>query len=391
LKKNKLFKKIINEIKPVREHDSKSVIRQAYEIFRIAITAQYTPSEYYMYNIQKADRNISELARYISNTVWVEQIWSKLTKVQWEDILQNKWLFHLYFSNIGLPVTKVLGYYSQDGGLVQTGTVIENVNALINYLHEIKPDTLVIKPIYGGKGKYVVVFESLQFKNDHITGISISGKEHRLMDIIESIMTHSNRYSGFLLEEKVKQHSVFNTLNPYTTNTIRIQTFLKKSGEPVILAAVVRCGRKGSEVDNLSRGGFSRGINIQTGIVNEGGLLSDKKRNKWIEFHPDLNTPLHQVEIPYWDALVETITDFIRCTPFARMVGWDVIVSETGPVVIEGNPDMGLDIVQSHTNGLLTDELINDLNDLGVRVNRSAFNRLSLRMMHSTMRRWLNV
>jgi hypothetical protein len=218
------------------------------------------------------------------------------------------------------------------------------------------------------KGKYVVVYESLQFKNDHITGISISGKEHRLMDIIESIMNHSNRYSGFLLEEKVKQHSVFNTLNPYTTNTIRIQTFLKKSGEPVILAAVVRCGRKGSEVDNLSRGGFSRGINIRTGIVNEGGLLSDKKRNKWIEYHPDLNTPLMQVEIPYWDVLVETITDFIRCTRFARMVGWDVIISETGPVVIEGNPDMGLDIVQSHTNGLLTDELINDLNDLGVRV-----------------------
>jgi hypothetical protein len=385
---HKRLNTIKKELAPDREPGSKSALRQWYEISRIALTAQYTPSEYYLYDIHKKEKTLKDLSRYISNTVWVEQVWSGLTNERWDQILQNKWLYNLYYTSKGLPVSNVYGYLSSDGGLMSDGTRVQTVNDVYVYLRELQPETLVVKPICGGQGKFVVAFDTLHYSENDITGTGISGKAYQLFDVFDPIMKRAHRYSGFLMEEKVEQSEFMKKLNPFTTNTLRITTFLKKNGEPVLLGGIVRCGRKGSEVDNLSRGGFSRGIDVDTGYVRGYGLLSDKSRNTWITEHPDLHIPLERCEIPGWRKIVDTIKKFAVNTPFARMVGWDIIVTDFGPVFIEGNPDMGLDVEQSHSDGYLTDEFIADLKDLGVTVHNS-FSRVRLGAMRRTLKRWM--
>jgi hypothetical protein len=388
MKYARIIGKIKKEIAPIIEADSKSVLRQWYEIARVALTAQYTPSEYYMYNTHKKNKTLNDLVRYISNSLWIDKLWPALTDKRWEHVLQNKWLFQLYYREYGLPVPKAYGFYTREGGMMYDGTIIRNFADLSNYLFNLQPETLVLKPIYGGQGKLVVVFKSLIYENNEIAGISISGKKYRLADITKSIMRYYRRYSGILLEEKIDQHESLENINPFTINTLRVQTLLKKNGEPVIIGGIIRCGRKGSDVDNLSQGGFSRGIDIENGQICEGGILSDKNRNISIKVHPDIQTPLNRVKIPMWNEIIDTINKFTVKTMFARLVGWDVIVTKSGPVVIEGNPDMGLDITQSHTEGFLTDQLIADFNEFGINVNLSKFNKINLRSLRTAFRRW---
>jgi hypothetical protein len=272
-----------------------------------------------MYDFHKKGRNILDMSRYISNTVWVEQVWPKLTNNRWDQILQNKWLFNLYYSSLGLPVSNAYGFLSREGGMTGDGRPVNDINDLILYLFEKRPETLVIKPLCGGKGKNVVILNSLLFNGSDITGSGVSGKVHNVREIFENIMKLARRYSGFLIEAKAEQNEFFNRINPFTTNTLRIITFFKKNGEPELLTAIVRCGRKGSEVDNLSQGGFSRGIDIDTGYIRDYGFLSDKTRNILIKEHPDLNVPFERCKIPMWDEIVQLCSNF-QGTPCSR--GW---------------------------------------------------------------------
>jgi hypothetical protein len=388
MKLSKRIHKIKSELAPVREQDTKPVLRQWLEIGRIALTSQFTPSEYYLFDFHKKDNDVRNMSNYISNSVWVDQVWPKLTNNRWDQILQNKWLFHQYYSNMKLPVPHAYGFMSREGGLTKDGKSINNINDLLIYLNDIRPKTLVIKPLCGGKGKFVVALDSLVFNKHKITGIGVSGTEYDVNEIFENINKYSRRYSGFLLEEKVEQNEFFKRINPFTTNTLRIITFFKKNGESELITAMVRCGRKGSEVDNLSRGGFSRGIDLDTGYIRDYGFISDKTRKTVIKEHPDLGVPFEYSKIPVWEEIVRTVLEFSRNTVFARIVGWDVIVTEKGPVIIEGNPDLGLDIEQSHTNGLLTDQFRSDLKELGIDIDKNSLSKIKFSAIKSTMKRW---
>ena len=49
-----------------------------------------------------------------------------------------------------------------------------------------------------------------------------------------------------------------------------------------------------------------------------------------------------------------------------RSIGWDVILTPTGPVLLEGNPSWGLNMVQVHSKGYLTAETRQRLQRYGV-------------------------
>lgn len=377
-------------LKPVREPGSKSVVRQWYEIVRLMVTAQITPSEYYMYDIHNKNKSIKDMSRYLPYSLWIEKVRPQLINWRFDHVLQNKWLFHVYYKSFGLPVTHVYAYLAGHtkeltGGLTGGGNQLNNLDELITYVYEIKPDTLVVKPVVGGVGRDVHIFDSLNYEREGIQGITISGKEYNLAELFRSYKpTH-----GILLEEKNSKHPFFERLNPFTSNVLRIITLLKAGGEPEILFAIAKFGRKGSETEHFRQGGFSRAINTDSGMMQDTALISDKVRNRWVRAHPDLETPFKCEKIPMWDQIIETAKNFSRATPFASIVGWDLMLTANGPVVIEGNHDFGFNATQSHSDGFLTEELINDLRALGVDIKYNSFKRVNLKAMRTALQRWI--
>ncbi len=138
----------------------------------------------------------------------------------------------------------------------------------------------------------------------------------------------------FLVEECLKQHEDMNKLYPNSINTIRVVTVLDDKDEAHVMYTYVRMGVGGSYVDNVTSGGCYAMINPDGVITNP--ALCDKT-GVFFTSHPDTHTVFNGFKIPYYDEVVELCKKAAHVEPHVRYIGWDVCVTPTGPVFVEGN------------------------------------------------------
>ncbi len=141
----------------------------------------------------------------------------------------------------------------------------------------------------------------------------------------------------YLVEEEIIQHSEMNKLNPFAVNVLRVVT-LVKDGKSYIMGTAVRI--------NLSDG-ILVGSDDAYGVFNEKGKLItpivDDLANEYEE-HPIAKTPFKSVKLPYIKEGIELAKKCSLVVPEIRYVGWDIAITEEGPIIIEGNeyPSYGL-------------------------------------------------
>ncbi len=69
---------------------------------------------------------------------------------------------------------------------------------------------------------------------------------------------------NYIIQTGVKQAAALNEIYPDSINTFRIITE-NFSGQPRIVAALLRIGQSGSYVDNFTQGGIALGIDLESG------------------------------------------------------------------------------------------------------------------------------
>ena len=156
-----------------------------------------------------------------------------------------------------------------------------------------------------------------------------------LFDYLKSI-------SSGLCEECIVQHSKVSALYPLAVNTYRVVTVLTE-GLPHIVYAFIRIGNGGRFVDNINAGGMAAPINIETGVIEHPAFDKD---SVYYETHPYTGCPIKGWQLPCWQESVEMVLKAATVIPQVGYVGWDVAVTENGPLLIEGNPFPGHDILQ---------------------------------------------
>lgn len=153
-----------------------------------------------------------------------------------------------------------------------------------------------------------------------------------------------------VLEECVTQHHELMRLHPCSVNTCRVITFTQGSTTNVV-AAYLRIGN-GKHVDNFNSGGMVVPIEEDTGEIIYPAL---DKTEALYEVHPMTGVPIKGFKIPMWDQVLELVKKAGQVVPQVGIVGWDVSVTEDGPLLIEGNDFPGHDIYQlppHRTNGI---------------------------------------
>ena len=204
-------------------------------------------------------------------------------------------------------------------------------------------NSVIIKPRAGDSGKGIFVIHSCS---------SLHESE------IDRIITENK---NGIIEEILQNHPDISVLNPTSLNTLRIITV--RNGEKLdILFAGIRYGAKGSEVDNISQGGYIAPIDIKSGRIS--GLSYRKKT-----ISDQHNKDEHHIglQIPLWDELYEYLMDLTSVVPQMKYMAWDIAITDNGFATIEGNHSSGNTVIQTHLGieqeGLKTrlDQLIQEM------------------------------
>lgn len=149
------------------------------------------------------------------------------------------------------------------------------------------------------------------------------------------------------VEEPIKQHYALHKLHPSSVNTIRVITI--NTGTTVdILGAVLKCGVSGNWVDNMFVGGIAAPIDPTTGIVYR-AAYSNLPWNPGYESHPDTREPILGFQVPLWDTVLELARNAARVVPSVRTVGWDIAVTSTSAILVEGNDNWSVALWQLST------------------------------------------
>jgi hypothetical protein len=260
-----------------------------------------------------------------------------------QEILDNKFAFFLLMNQLGLnaDVVPLLGLYVRGAVHVFPD---DDALPLQHFLNTrlLVDQKVFVKPLRGAEGRRVRTITRTS------RGFRLDGRDATVADIRGWI---EQQKRPMLFERGVVQHADQASLNPEATNTIRVLTMpeVTQGKRPFIAIAVQRIGTELSDhVDNWTQGGLSARIDVETGQLSAAGQLPDDRVPKWFTHHPDNGVPIEGAQVPFWEETKQLIMDASSRLKFMEYVGWDIIISPTGPVILEANINSGMNVLQVH-------------------------------------------
>jgi hypothetical protein len=252
-------------------------------------------------------------------------------------VLDNKLIFHSVVRE-AIRVPKNYAFIKM-GRIhpINRERTITNFDQLVEYI-KIKP--VVLKPVYGGGGKDVMLIDH---QNGSLLCNKIQFNEEKLKERIGSM-------DEILITEFIEQGYFPQSLYPESANTMRVVTLRDvDTDKPFIARAVQRIGnQKTAPQDNFTKGGMSSMINSESGILSPAATHPKSSTLKWYDSHPGTGVSIAGQQVPGWDQVKKTILEAAEALPFLKCIGWDLLLTESGPVALEGNSHPDPDVLQCH-------------------------------------------
>lgn len=150
----------------------------------------------------------------------------------------------------------------------------------------------------------------------------------------KNIVERISSKKELIVEEVIKQHPDMALLNPHSVNTIRVITMIDKKGEIHILSTLVKFGVGVACTSNTLTGGLCAHIDPVLGKID---TPAHSQYGEKFTVHPESGLFLLGFQIPNWNGLLEFAKKLATVMPEARYIGWDIVITENGYDVIEGN------------------------------------------------------
>lgn len=138
---------------------------------------------------------------------------------------------------------------------------------------------------------------------------------------------------SYIIQEKIEQCDFSAQFNPYSANSCKIVTLrCPWSGAIKIVKAGMRFGVTESVFDNLSSGGVSVCVDINTGMLS--GPAYNWFRCTPFEQHPSTGVRFSGSVHPNWCEMRDVVIKCAERVPDMNMLSWDVLVDRGGRVKI---------------------------------------------------------
>ncbi len=309
-----------------------------------------TPEELIHYGIDRVDM----CQDFLSFKAWDRVVRRVLTEESWSYVLDNKWWFDLCYTNQGFNLPQTYGLLHPVAGHFRSGLLFREPEHLVDWLREVDVNNFVLKPVAGGASMGVLVVREVKLSTDDVSFLMQDGQRLSLSGLWSGLKIGFRGVQGYLLQERLNLHLNLKASGLDFPYSLRVVTTVDPDGEPHILISVMYVGRSGDMVNKWEEGALSIYVDRRTGTLGQGRTLP-RFGTGWYSAHPDNGASFEGLRLPDWDAAIQICLDAARRTPGCRMVCWEVLFTDSGPRLIEGNLGFGLTMLQVHTPGFLKD------------------------------------
>ncbi len=150
----------------------------------------------------------------------------------------------------------------------------------------------------------------------------------------------------FILQPRILNHAALSAVSPGALCTARVVTVLQPDGTPQHLLSAFRMPIDDSPVDNFSQGHLASAINERTGELGPAFRYAPEYGDSTFRIHPHTGQHIEGFVLPFWKETLELCLRAQQVFSEFFAVGWDVAITEEGPLVLEGNHDFGVNILQ---------------------------------------------
>ena len=300
--KNGNYKRFYENLKIVGKQEKKSPILMFIDASICVLVTGSGLSDYL--NFKFYNKSWKERKTYI--TIGYQADFYKTAGLDPEKLLHNK----INFLKNNPDLTKRDFYYCD-----------QNLEALKSFLTNHKE--FVIKPING------------------LGGTDVKKMNISEVDNVENFYNYIKENNMFL-EELIVQNKEWGKISPKSINTIRVMTS-NVNGHVDIFCMIARIGNSINLQDNFHQGGSGVLVDSEKGVLIGSAINKDMEE---FEYHPVSKIKFDGYKIPFFEEIKELCIKAALKFPKTIVIGWDVAITDKGPLIIEGNNGPGFDLPQ---------------------------------------------
>jgi len=156
----------------------------------------------------------------------------------------------------------------------------------------------------------------------------------------------------WIVQSRIRSHRLIEAINDSALNTTRIVTILN-DGQPEYLTGFQAFATGQATTDAWSKGSVYVGFDIQNACLGEQGYLDlSGSPESVITAHPDSGIIFKGYFLPYLQEAIDLCLKAHRLFYNNFVIGWDIAITDSGPVIVEANEKPGMNAVQCVDGGL---------------------------------------
>lgn len=304
-------------------------IKQLIDMYR-CMAAGYSPSHYYYWKLYRGN-GTKDLGGWVPQREAHQ--FSRLVSASIDPViveaLLDKRLFESFCRSNSLPAIEVLASVECD----------TTRNDFMEYYSSLRRE-LFAKPVNG-----LQAMGAMKFSWDGKRHIDIAGKSYDSNALFSWCNGAVAEHGPYVLQPIIHNHESLEDLSGGSLVCIRVLTYAA-DGPPQVAVAMMSMPAERSHVSNFSHDdALGAPVDRSTGILG-GATLKSRSASPAVDYHPSSGGQIAGRQLPLWGEVVELVCRAHSTFGRAPMIGWDVAITPDGPLLIEGNLDMGVESLQ---------------------------------------------
>jgi len=297
------------------------------------------PSEYFLYRLYDDERFPHDIKKTFLGTNRLAQLLYALD-MPWPEIANDKPTITALLRGHNLPIPETQAMRHRDREF-PGAAALRSKEDVVRFLRTEAKYPLFTKPTNSVCSLGVANLECYDSQSD-----SVITKHQKLVPVAEfAEQVEKFAEGGYLFQTRLTPHPRIVEVVGNQISTVRMFVLVDEQG-PLLLRASWKIPSGTTVADNFWRpGNMLAGIDVDTGKVIR-VLRRTETSTQRVERHPQTGASFHDLVFPEWEWMREVVMRGALAVPSCHFQGWDVALTDRGPVLVELEGDGGDPIME---------------------------------------------